>query len=157
MTDTTPTPGTKLSDLLKNRTAGALPSSRTEDMLTQALESNDIDEVKGQLMHVWAHYQSLEFSLNDVTLNAQVLREAKAHTETHDVDDIELAVHFFAAPQLETAYEAAHQVNTVIALGMAKTVPDALRVIYRDLDHSDPEREAFIEAELRDIRGGDGA
>ena len=47
------------------RTAGALPSTRTFGMVENALESDDIDVVKAELVHTRAHYQSLEYILND--------------------------------------------------------------------------------------------
>ena len=55
-----------LDILLPLTPAGALPSSRTEDMLQDALDSDNIDVVKAQLAHIWGHYQSLEFMLNSL-------------------------------------------------------------------------------------------
>ena len=46
------------------RTAGALPSTRTFGMVENALESDDIDVVKAELVHTRAHSQSLEYILN---------------------------------------------------------------------------------------------
>lgn len=143
---------TNLSDVIEPTTAGALPSSRTEGMLAQALESDNIDFVKGQLMHAWAHYQSLEFLLNNRAAVSQTLAVAKAEL-VNDVDDADLAIGFYATGAIEVAYDTAHNVSNVMAAGLADTVPDALRFLYPTLDHSDPERELSLDDLDRLLKG----
>lgn len=134
-----------LDAALPLRTAGALPSSRTEDMLADALASNDIDAVKAQLVHVWGHYQSLEFALNSLTLPeaAESFREAATEEGLQDEDPITVALRAVAGPILEGAYDTAHAIGFFLSMGL--TAPDALRQLYPDLDHSDPEREVTPE------------
>jgi len=130
---------TKLSDLIPPRTAGSLPSSRTEGLLAQALESDDIDEVKAQLVHIWGHYQSLEFFLNDRAGIAETIRNAQAADLEQDVDPVDLVIGFLSTGGTDMAYDLAHNALNGVAAGY--TVPEALRVIYSHLDHTDPERE----------------
>lgn len=146
---------TKLSDLSPVRTAGALPSTRTEDVLyTNAMESEDLATVKAILHHVWSHYQALEFLLHGRDMNQAVLQQAKAGAELDGLDidrtDSELAVDYFATGAIETAYAVAHMVNDIIEAGLADTAPQALRVVFNDYDYSDPAREVS-DAELADF------
>lgn len=147
------TDNTKLQDVLPLRTAGALPSSRTEDMLADALASDNIDAVKAQLTHVWAHYQSLEFALNLAAQPAGIkaIQDATREEGLEDADPVAVTARAIATVILEGAYETAHQIGLFLSLGMS--APDALRTLYADLDFSDPEREvsdaevqAFFEA-----------
>lgn len=131
----------KLSDLILRRTAGALPSSRTSSILDNTLKSNDIDLVKAQLMHVWAHYQALEFMVHDRDTVATIIAKAKLETTEHDVSDIDLILGYYATGAIDVAYDIAHSTSDVIQAGRASTVPEALRFIFSDLDFSDPERE----------------
>lgn len=141
MTATEATQPTKLSDLIPARTSGALPSSRTERLLTEALESDDINTVKAQLVHVWGHYQALEFFLSGVTANKETLQAALDDPALeHDIDPLDLAIGFFATGAVDIAYDAAHQTGMLTSL-LGMTVPQALRMMFDYLDHSDPERE----------------
>lgn len=125
------------------RTAGALPSSRTQDMLQAALDEEDIEQVKAQLKHVWGHYQSLEFILNSHELHANALRAVQA--QNPDIDIATLAARYYASVVLDQAYENAHATLFLVQFGI--TVPQALRAIYKELDYSDPEREPVIDTE----------
>ena len=129
----------KLDEVLPLRTAGALPSSRTEDMLAEALASDDIEHVKAQLQHVWGHYQSLEFALVEAAANTTGIRDGILEYGLQDEDPVDIVARIIALPVLEQAYNAAHRSLDGVAIGM--TVPDTLRLIYSDLDHSDPARE----------------
>lgn len=132
------------ADLLKEfpiETAGALPSSRTADMTLSALESDDIDEVKMQLIHTWAHYQSLELALNDVAQNPDHYLGAIADTLARaDVNPSHLLSRVFASAVLIAAYDNAHGVMRLMRAGVGNVV-DALQIAYGDLDYSDPARE----------------
>lgn len=141
---------TTLSSLVPKRTAGALPSCRTEGMLANALASDNIDEVKAQLMHVWAHYQSLELLLHNREYNSGILALAKEETPIHDLDDADLALGFFATGAIEVAYDNAHAVTDILDADLAETVPQALRVIYPDNDYSDPERD-LVDNDIEDL------
>lgn len=129
-------------DLPPVMTAGALPSSRTEDMLQAALDSTDLEEKNAHLKHIWAHYQSLEFALANTDLNTTILQEF-ADSEGIGRDQFaEFASKFFLMAVLNSAYETAHQTGLYLAIGFAETVPGALRQLYQGLDYSDPERDA---------------
>jgi len=129
---------TKLSDLVPARTAGQLPSSRTESLLTDALASDDIDTVKANLMHVWGHYQSLEFFINDVEANIKALNGALNDPDVeNDIDPITLAAGFYNTAGIGMAYETAHE-SGGLGMLLGLTVPESLRLAYSDLDFSDP-------------------
>lgn len=132
------------------RTAGALPSTRTFGLVEDALESEDIDVVKAELAHTRAHYQSLEYTLNDEETILTELRtsiaEGEYPTPTTPDEALELAVRVYSTAIVEVAYANAHNIDFfVVALGMH--VQDALKQLYSNLDFSDPEVDRAI-AEL---------
>lgn len=132
----------KLSDMLPARTAGALPSSRTQSLLEEALASDNIDDVKAQLVHVWAHYQSLEFMLVGWEANKKTVEAALEDPDVEvDVDPAEIPYRFFATGAIDIAYDNAHSVGFFMGL-LGMPVTEALRNIYDHLDFNDPEREA---------------
>lgn len=132
----------KLSDLIATRTAGALPSSRTFGQTEAALASDNIEEVKAQLSHVWAHYQALEYIVHDRAANAETIRNALAdETVENDVEDlIDLVTGYFATGAIEIAYGTAHSTLPLISI-LGLDVQAALRELLPQLDYSDPERE----------------
>jgi len=137
-----------LDEKLPIRTAGALPSSRTFGMVTEAIESQDVEQLTHELMHTRAHYQSLEYVLNGEARALEVLKEGIADgqvPEPQTVDEaLQLAFRFAGTVALEAAYDTAHQTGFFIAvLGM--DVQTALQQLYPELDFSDPEREVSDE------------
>ncbi|QDH92432.1 hypothetical protein SEA_CELAENA_53 [Microbacterium phage Celaena] len=141
----------RLDEKLPKRTAGALPSTRTFGMVTEALESQDVEVLSHELQHTRAHYQSLEYMLNNEEQLVEVIKgswEAGAAPEPTTIEEaIRLTVRAIATEALEAAYDTAHQTGFFIAvLGM--NVQEALQTLYSDLDYSDPERE-LSEAELQ--------
>ncbi|WIC89476.1 hypothetical protein SEA_BAJUNIPER_53 [Microbacterium phage BAjuniper] len=146
-----------LNEKLPTRTAGALPSSRTNGMVTDALASEDVEALSHELIHTRAHYQSLEFMLSDEGRAFEVLKQGIADGEVPEpttVDEaIQLALRFSATVALEAAYDTAHSTGFFIAvLGM--DVQGALRQLYPHLDHSDPEREVSDD-ELQQFLAGE--
>lgn len=140
---------TALDEKLALRTAGALPSSRTFGMVTDAIASGDVEALTMELQHTRAHYQSLEYMLNSEDRAFEVITQGIADGEVpapETVEDaIRLALRFTATVALEAAYDNAHQTGFFIAvLGM--DVQTALQQIYGELDFSDPEREVTDEA-----------
>ncbi|UGL61867.1 hypothetical protein SEA_FRANKLIN22_54 [Microbacterium phage Franklin22] len=149
MTDSTTTFQDALDAKLERRTAGALPSSRTFDMVTQALESGDPEVIGMELQHSRAHYQSLEYMLNSEQRILDVINEGieagEVPTPTNVQEALALAVRFINTVALEAAYDTAHGTGFFVAvLGM--NVQSALQNLYPELDHSDPEREVSDEA-----------
>ncbi|AYN56937.1 hypothetical protein HOU45_gp52 [Microbacterium phage Armstrong] len=145
-----------LDAVLPLRTHGALPSSRTEDQTVRALESDNIDEVKAQLAHVWAHYQSLEFIVNAVSKNLEGI-DVAATNGILPYADAEVALRVLATEGIEGAYQLAHATMDYIAfLGM--TPPDAVRAVYAGagFDFSDPEREGAVDKAISDILAATG-
>lgn len=142
----------KLSELIAPRTAGALPSSRTVSLLDEALASDDIDVVKAQLVHVWAHYQSLEFILNGAAENIETINNARSsdRVENDVTNDLELAAGYFATGAIDVAYENAHSIGFFMqVLGLSPM--DALKMIYTTLDYSDPERDGANQDTVIDL------
>lgn len=142
---------TDLNTALPFRTAGALPSSRTEGLLADALESDDIDVVKHHLIHTWLHYQSLEFALASEDKNAEAIRE---FVTNHDIDhkpEIEVVTRAYATGILEAAYDVAHETlsDPLFLLGIT-TAPQSLRTFYPGLDFTDPESEPAIDLDDSD-------
>lgn len=133
-----------LESVAPRRTAGALPSSRTNDMVETALESDNIEAVKTELTHSRAHYQSLEFLLNDETAILESLRASIAAgefpTPTTVDEALELAVRIYANVVIDAAYDNAHEVALPMAV-LGLSVQESLQSLYSHLDHSDPERE----------------
>ncbi|UYL86358.1 hypothetical protein JOVITA_54 [Microbacterium phage Jovita] len=127
-------------------TAGALPSTRTFGMVTEALESDDIDFVKGELQHSRAHYQALEYMLNGETQIIETILESfdmpadVAPTPTTIEEAVRLTVRIFATEVLMAAYDTAHHVGMPMALTGAN-LQEALQMLFGGLDFSDPERE----------------
>ncbi|AXH47349.1 hypothetical protein SEA_EDEN_54 [Microbacterium phage Eden] len=147
MTDTT-TFTAALDAKLPRPSAGSLPGPRTFDMVTQVLAAQDPEALSLELQHTRAHYQSLEYILNDEPRTLEVIREAIESGELPKPETIEdaiaLAVRFIGTVALEAAYDTAHQTGFFIAvLGM--TVQGALEQLYPDLDHVDREREVTDE------------
>lgn len=123
---------TKLSELAPERTTDQLPSTSTESLLIEALASDDIDEVKAELRHVWGHYQSLEYFLSDTAniINAARLMMADSAVD-NDLDPIELVARLSASEVIDQAYENAHSAigfRNILGLEM----PDAVRFIYNN-------------------------
>lgn len=133
----------ELNTLLPLSTAGALPSSRTEGMLQEALDTDDIQHVKSQLAHIWGHYQSLEFMVNALATDpADVIKAAHDTGIIETVAEAEAmhaAFRIAAEVFLLQAYQAGHTALDGLSYGLS--VPDSLRNLYPQLDHSDPERE----------------
>lgn len=134
-----------LDAALPRPTAGALPSSRTFGMVTQAIESKDVAELTHELEHTRAHYQSLEYMLNNEdAIVKTILGSFEEAEELPTPTTIEEAVRYtarvFATEVLMAAYDSAHQIGLPMAL-MGLDVQDALKMLYSDLDFSDPERE----------------
>lgn len=130
--------------MMAPRTAGALPSSRTFDMVTAALESKDTDQLSAELQHTRAHYESLEYALSDESRIVAAIIDGIEGGELPRPQNLEetltLAARAYHKVILDIAYETAHQVGFFMeAFGMS--VQEALRTIYSDLDFSDPERE----------------
>jgi hypothetical protein len=140
---------------LAPRTAGALPSTRTFNMVTDALQSGDVEHLQMELQHTRAHYQSLEYMLNDegailTAINAEVEAGRVPKPETPE-EALQLAVRVYSKVVLDAAYDNAHEVGFFVAvLGMS--VQDALQQIYGRLDFSDPERE-LTDEELAALSG----
>lgn len=140
------------------RTAGALPAARTFDMVTEALNSEDIEAVKNELIHSRAHYQALEYALANEQANYDVLTgafedEFIPRPETIE-EAIQLTLRFVHKVVLEDAYQAAHQTGFFLAMGM--NVDEERRTMYPDLDFSDPERELSDSAIAAFIGSADG-
>ena len=143
------------------RTAGSLPSTRTFWMVTEAIESKDVDHLVGELNHSRAHYQSLEYMLNN---EAQIVETILgSFAESDDVaptpetieEAIRLTARVYATEVLMAAYDTAHQLRPPMAL-MGLNVQEALQMLYDDLDHSDPEREAkSLDNELKALLSTD--
>ncbi|QOP64291.1 hypothetical protein QDW16_gp13 [Microbacterium phage Quenya] len=141
----------RLDEKLPKRTAGALPSTRTFGMVTEALASEDVEQLSHELQHTRAHYQSLEYMLNNEDQIVETILgswDAGAAPEPTTVEEaVRLTARVFATEVLEAAYDTAHNTGFFIAvLGM--TVQEALQTLYSDLDFSDPERE-LSEADLQ--------
>ena len=148
----------KLDAALPLPTAGSLPSSRTFSMVSDALESSDIDEVKGELQHSRAHYQSLEYMLNNeadivkTILESFELGDEVAPTPKTVEEAVRLTVRVFATEVLMAAYDSAHQIGVPMAMGlgvpmaMGLDVQQALQMLYSNLDHTDPARVTDAES-----------
>lgn len=146
-----------LNEVEPIRTAGALPSSRTNDMVEDALSSDDIDQVKAELTHSRAHYQSLEFLLNDEATILATLQDSievgEYPTPTTPAEALELAVRIYSKVVIEVAYDNAHRIGIFMAMGMS--VQEALQTLYSNLDHTDPERTVTDEALVEFLSVGD--
>jgi hypothetical protein len=138
----------KLSDQIARRTAGSTPSERTKDtILRRALESDNIKEVKGALLHTWNHYESLELALVNYDDNAGTLndlREAiKSGEVTDDVDNWDEVIvgGLLGQAVLEVAYMTAHTAEGMSSLFGGDNTKALEEFGYPHLDYSDPERE----------------
>lgn len=140
---------TSITDVYPVGTAGALPSSRTEALLNDALNSNDINAVKLELIHTWAHYQSLEFVLNAAATDPKVIRDSAMHlifasgldlNALTQGDLLDLVTRIYARGVLEKGYKTAHESLSLITSHNV-SVSDALRMLYSALNHADPEVE----------------
>lgn len=144
MTTTEPTFTEALETAVPFRTAGSLPGPRTFDMVTNALDSEDVQALSLELIHSRAHYQSLEYTLAGVEQNTSIIldgiREGAYPTPTTTKEAVALAVRVLSFGAIETAYDFAHQVGFFVG-GLGMTVQEGLQVIFSDLDHSDPERQ----------------
>ncbi|QDP45072.1 hypothetical protein QDW22_gp54 [Microbacterium Phage DirtyBubble] len=135
----------KLDAALPLPTAGSLPATRTFGMVEEALASDDIDFVKGELQHSRAHYQSLEYMLNNEAAIVKTIVESFplgddiAPTPETVEEAVQLTVRVFATEVLMAAYDSAHQIGLPMAI-MGLSVQGALQMLYGDLDFSDPER-----------------
>lgn len=139
---------TNLDAQLPARTAGSLPSTRTFGMVEDALASENIDEVKAELIHTRAHYQSLEYMLNSEARIIETILKANENAandpeqpapETFE-ETVRLIVRLYSSVITDSAYDTAHSVGFFMGvLGM--DLQEALRTLYDDLDHRDPERE----------------
>lgn len=120
----------KLSTIAKPYNRDQVPSTATEQMLADALASDNIDTVKAHVAHIWAHYQSLEFFLTNTAVNLKALRSALEEPRVeNDLDPVEFLVNYYAGPAVLLAYEAAHDLDVYVHL-MGMNVPDALRTYY---------------------------
>lgn len=146
-----------LSEMIPLRTAGALPSQRTKDaLLTQALESDNIDLVKALMTHVWHHYESLELMLHDRESHKEMFEKINAGIEAGaydlDVSRDEMFIGYMATGLIENAYTLSHQAGGMADL-MGITPQDALpKLAFGNLDFSDPERE-LTDDELAALSG----
>lgn len=124
----------KLDEALPPTTAGDLPSSLTYHQMEAALAETDIDMVKAQLIHVWAHYQALEFMLAGEALNIAATKETIKELHLEDVDLHDLTARVYSNGIILAAYEAAHLAGKIM---FASGVPIglALRTLFTDLDH----------------------
>lgn len=150
----------KMSEQLSTRTAGSLPSQRTkESCLIAPLASDDIDEVKSALLHIWLHYEALELAVSDRKSNYEVL------TETHeaiaagviedDVDDWDKVVtDGFLDGLVESAYTTAHAAPQMAQLFGVDITSSLQAFGFNHLDYSDPERE-LSDDELLKLSGQD--
>ena len=148
----------KLDKVAPKRTAGALPSTRTFSMVADALASEDIDQVKGELQHTRAHYQSLEYMLNHDEQIAKTIIESFSDPECPVPETVEDAVRLttrvFASAVLDAAYDNAHAIGFFVQV-LGRDVQQALQSLYSELDFSDPEREVSDEAIAAFIAGDD--
>ncbi|UVF61110.1 hypothetical protein SEA_EULA_55 [Microbacterium phage Eula] len=149
-----------LDAVLPKQTAGSLPGTRTFGMVTEAIESRDVDQLIRELEHTRAHYQSLEYMLNNEDQIAKTIIGSFTDPEARDAgipvpatleEVVHLAVRVYANEVLGAAYDTAHQVGLPMAL-MGLDVQDALKMIYSDLDFSDPERE-LTEDDIAELLG----
>ncbi|QJD49871.1 hypothetical protein QDW19_gp56 [Microbacterium phage AvGardian] len=141
-----------LDAALPRPTAGSLPATRTFSMVTQAIESQSIEELTHELEHTRAHYQSLEYMLNNEdAIVATILESFKEAEELPTPTTVEEAVRYtarvFATEVLMAAYDSAHHIGLPMAL-MGLNVQEALQMIYGDLDFSDPERGVVSDDQL---------
>ncbi|QIN93714.1 hypothetical protein QDW23_gp55 [Microbacterium phage Stromboli] len=150
----------KLDAALPLPTAGSLPSTRTFSMVESALASSDIDEVKGELQHSRAHYQSLEYMLNNEVAIVKTIVESFplgddiAPTPETVEEAVQLTVRVFATEVLMAAYDSAHQIGLPMAI-MGLSVQGALQMLYGDLDFSDPERGVVSNDQIAAFIAGD--
>ncbi|QZE10273.1 hypothetical protein QDW33_gp53 [Microbacterium phage Doobus] len=149
-----------LEAALPKQTAGSLPSTRTFGMVTEAIESRDVDALIRELEHTRAHYQSLEYMLNSEDQIAETIinsftdpaaRAAGIPEPTTLEEVVRFAVRVYANEVLGVAYDTAHQVGLPMAL-MGLDVQGALQMIYSDLDYSDPARE-LTEDDIAELLG----
>ena len=143
---------TKLSDLVPARTAGELPSSRTYQQQLDAMASDDINSVKAQLAHVWAHYQSLEFLLSGVAHNKETISLALNDEDVeNDISELDLALGFFAVGAVGIAYHMAHESMGIAQLFFGGDVQAALRELYPYLDYTDPAKIEVVDTDAIDL------
>ena len=136
--------------LMAPRTAGALPSSRTFNMVTAALESGSEEHLAMELKHTRAHYESLEYALADeeniVAAIIDALKEGDLPQPQNLEETLALTARVYHKVVLDVAYETAHGIGFFMEV-LGLNVQEALRVLYADtgLDFSDPEREVTDE------------
>jgi hypothetical protein len=155
MTTEDQTQPTKISTLSPDRTAGQLPSSRTmESCFLKPMASDDIDEVKAALKHIWFHYQVLELVVSDRKGTALVFENAKkaveAGTHEQDVTDLEMATGYMAVGVVEGAYTVAHEVGMLYSMLGLDPITALKAAAFSHLDFSDPAFEV-TDAELANL------
>jgi hypothetical protein len=136
---------TALDAALPPRTAGQLPAARTFGMVTDALESKDVQQLSDELNHTRAHYQSLEYMLNNegdiiATILSSFEEAPELPTPTTVEEAVRYVVRVYSTELLNAAYDTAHGIGLPMAL-MGLNVKEALELLYSDLDHQDPDRE----------------
>lgn len=152
-----------LDAVLPKHTAGSLPSSRTHLNVLDVLESGDVDRLRTEVLHANAHYQSLEFMLNNedellrIVLQSfdpgEVSRPAPKPESVEDA--VRLTLRVVGSVALSSAYSIAHSAMGVRAIS-GMDVQRALQMLYSGLDFSDPDNE-LTDADLEELlRGEDG-
>lgn len=137
-----------LAAMLPQRKAYQLPSVQTEHQLEVALEADDIESVKSQLVHVWGHYQALEILLHAADNNNDSMLGA-VHTFCDDqgldfdsltaTQALTLAQRITATEFVDFAYDITHQTTLAIVLG-GLTMPEAVKSGFSQLDFTDPDK-----------------
>ncbi|QOP66645.1 hypothetical protein SEA_LAHQTEMISH_54 [Microbacterium phage Lahqtemish] len=149
----------ELNAALPKPTAGSLPSTRTFVMVTSALESDDVEQLGAELQHTRAHYQSLEYMLNNEdqiveTILGSFTEADELPTPTTVEEAVRYTARVYATEVLLAAYDTAHQLGLFLAMGM--NVQEALQHLYSDLDHTDPAKElaeGLTEKDIAELLG----
>ena len=140
---------------LPGRTAGSTPSARTSDMTEEAIRSEDAEAKDMELVHLSAHYRSLELMLNGEADIVEKLIEGIAVGDlpepTTTEEALQLAARAYSTLISDGAYYTAHKVGFLLGtFGVSLT--EALQMLYSDLDHSDPERQ-LSDDQLAELSG----
>ena len=146
-----------LDAVLPRHTAGSLPSSRTHLNVLDVLASGDVDRLREEVMHANAHYQSLEYMLNNEDELLRIVLQSfdpseVAHPapEPESVEDaVRLALRVVSNVATISAYSIAHSALGVHSIS-GMDVQRALQMLYSDLDFSDPDNE-LTDADLAEL------
>ena len=137
-----------LDAVLPRHTAGSLPSSRTHLNVLDVLKSEDVDGLRAEIMHANAHYQSLEYMLNNEDELLRIVLQSFDPGEVsypaprpESVEEaVRLTLRVVGNVALVSAYSIAHSAMGVRAIS-GMDVQRALQMLYSDLDFSDPDNE----------------